>query len=78
MKIPKTLIWRQYFQEKEQDNEIRNIEHQIKNLQSNLNHLFHNQTAERKKIAKQLQNSETSILKNLGIDKLILLFLNSN
>ena len=55
-------------QKDDQDNEIRNIEEQIKNLQDNLNSLFTIQSAERKKVAKQLQNSVISILKNLGLE----------
>ena len=44
------------------------LENQIKNLQSNLNSLFVIQSTERKKIAKQLQNSVISILRNLGLE----------
>ena len=56
-----------YFQKNDQDNEISNIENQIKNLQSNLNSLFVIQSNKRKKIAKHLQNSVISILRNLGL-----------
>jgi len=59
---------RTYFLKNEKDNEIRNIENQIKNLQSNLNSLFFIQSIERKKIAKQLQISVMSILSNLGLE----------
>ena len=59
---------RNYFQNNDQDNEIRNIEDQIKNLQISLNSLFINQSSERKKIANQLQNSVISILQNLGLE----------
>ena len=57
-----------YFLKNDQDNEISTIENQIKNLQSNLNSLFLIQSAERKKIAKQLQDSIISILRNLGLE----------
>jgi DNA repair protein RecN (Recombination protein N) len=57
-----------YFQQNEQDNEICKIKSQIKTLQSNLNSLFVIQSTERKKIAKQLQNSVMSILNNLGLE----------
>ena len=59
---------RTYFLKNDQDNEIRNIENQIENLQSKLNSLFLNQSTERKKIAKQLQDSVISILRNLGLE----------
>jgi len=59
---------RTYFLKNDQDNEILNMENQIKNLQSNLNSLFVIQSTERKKIAKQLQNSVMSILSNLGLE----------
>ena len=45
-----------YFLKNEHDNEISSIKDQIKNLESNLNSLFIYQSAERKKIANQLQN----------------------
>jgi len=57
-----------YFQQNDQDNEICRIKAQIENLQSNLNYLFVFQSTERKKIAKQLQNSVLSILSNLGLE----------
>ena len=59
---------RTYFQKNDKDNEIRNMENQIKNLQSNLNSLFFIQSNERKKIAKQLQDSVISILRDLGLE----------
>ena len=55
-----------YFQQNNQGNEISMIKSQIENLQSNLNSLFVIQSTERKKIAKQLQNSVMSILSSLG------------
>jgi len=57
-----------YFQQNNQGNEISMIKAQIENLQSNLNSLFVIQSTERKKIAKQLQNSVMSILSNLGLE----------
>jgi len=57
-----------YFQQNDQGNEIYRIKSQIENLQSNLNSLFVIQSTERKKIAKQLQNSVMSILSNLGLE----------
>ena len=57
-----------YFQQNDQGNEICRIKAQIENLQSNLNSLFVIQSTERKKIAKQLQNSVMSILSNLGLE----------
>ena len=57
-----------YFKQNDQDNEICRIKAQIENLQSNLNCLFVIQSTERKKIAKQLQNSVMSILNNLGLE----------
>ena len=59
---------RTYFQKNDKDNEICNIENQIKNLESNLNSLFFTQSTERKKIAKKLQDSVISILRNLGLE----------
>ena len=44
------------------------MEEQIKKLENNLNSLFVIQSVERKKIAKQLQDSVMSILKNLGLE----------
>ena len=66
--IEKRNQLRTYFLKNDQDNEIRNMENQIKNIQRNLNSLFHTQSVERKKIAKQLQNSVISILRNLGLE----------
>ncbi len=57
-----------YFQENDQSNEICRLKAQIENLQSNLNCLFLIQSSERKKFAKQLQNSVMSILRNLGLE----------
>ena len=57
-----------YFLNNKIDNEIRVIEIQIKNLQNNLNSLFIIQSSERKKIAKQLQDTVISILRNLGLE----------
>jgi len=57
-----------YFQQNDQGNEICRIKAQIENLQSDLNSLFVIQSTERKKIAKQLQNSVMSILSNLGLE----------
>jgi len=57
-----------YFQKNDQDIELSNIENQIKKLQTNLNSLFVYQSIERKKIAKQLQNSVISILTKLGLE----------
>jgi len=59
---------KRYFQQNDQGNEICRIKAQIENLQSNLNSLFVIQSTERKKIAKQLQNSVMSILSNLGLE----------
>jgi len=70
--LPQLIIKRDqlktYFQQNDQDNEICKIKTQIDNLQSNLNSLFVIQSTERKKIAKQLQNSVMSILRNLGLE----------
>ncbi len=57
-----------YFQQNDQGNDICRIKAQIQNLQSNLNSLFVIQSAERKKIAKHLQNSVMSILSKLGLE----------
>ena len=59
---------KKYLQQNDQDNEICKIKAQIENLQTNLNSLFVIQSTERKKIAKQLQNSVMSILRNLGLE----------
>ena len=56
------------FLENDQKNEICILEDQIKKLENNLNSLFVIQSDERKKIAKQLQDSVMSILKNLGLE----------
>jgi len=56
-----------YFQQNDQGSDISRIQAQIENLQSNLNSLFVIQSNERKKIAKKLQNSVMSILRNLGL-----------
>ena len=55
------------------DKEICIMEDQIKNLLSNLNSLFVIQSAERKQIAKELQESVILILKNLGMANAIFL-----
>ncbi len=57
-----------YFHQNDQDNEICRIKAQIESLQNNLNSLFVLQSTERKKIAKQLQNSVMLILSNLGLE----------
>ncbi len=57
-----------YFLNNNTNNEIRDLELQIKNLQINLNSLFITQSSERKKIAKKLQDSVISILRNLGLE----------
>ncbi len=59
---------RTYFLKNDIDHEISNMENQIKNLQSKLNSLFLFQSTERKKIAKQLQDSVMSILRDLGLE----------
>ncbi len=59
---------RTYFQKNEKDNEIGNIENQIKNFQINLNSLLHIQSTERKRTAKHLQDSVISILRDLGLE----------
>ena len=66
--IEKRNQLKKYFQKNDTKNEIRIIEDQIKNLQTNLNTLFGIQSAERKKTAKQLEYSVISILRNLGLD----------
>jgi len=66
--IEKRNQLKKYFLQNDTDNQIRSMEDQIKNLQSNLNSLFTIQSTERKKIAKQLQNSVISILRNLGLE----------
>ncbi len=62
---------RTYLLKTDQNNEIRTIEDQIKNLETNLNSLFTLQSAERKKIAQELEDSVISILKNLGLSNAI-------
>jgi DNA repair protein RecN (Recombination protein N) len=57
-----------HFLKNDQGNEIRNIEEQINKLQSNLNSLFVIQSDQRKKIAKELQDSVINILRNLGLE----------
>ncbi len=57
-----------YLQKNDKDNDIGKIKDQIKNLQSNLNILFLTQSSERKKIAKKLEYSVLSILRNLGLE----------
>ena len=59
---------RTYFFKNDNDNEIQNMENQIKNLQDHLNSLFLTQSTERKKIAKQLEDSVISILRDLGLE----------
>jgi len=59
---------RTYLLKNDQDIEISNLKNQIKNLQSNLNSLFFAQSSERKKIAKHLQDSVISTLRNLGLE----------
>ncbi len=56
------------FQKNDSDHDINVMDGQIKNLQSNLDTLFIIQSAERKKIAKKLQDSVSAILKNLGLE----------
>jgi len=71
LELPKLIEKRDqlkiYCQKNYQDNEICKIKAQIENLQNTLNTLFIIQSSERKKIAKQLQNSVMSILSNLGL-----------
>jgi len=55
------------FENRDTDLEINNIQDQINILQSKLHSLFIFQSSERKKIAKQLQNSVILILRNLGL-----------
>ena len=57
-----------HLKENDKENDIFKIRGQINNLQSNLNSLFVIQSAERKKIAKQLEKSVISILSNLGLE----------
>ena len=57
-----------YFLKSKQDDEISQLKIQIKNVQSNLNSLYLTQSTERKKTAKQLQDSVISILRDLGLE----------
>ena len=50
------------------DDDIHCMEDQIKKLQSHLDSLFFIQSDQRKKTAKELQNSVISILRNLGLE----------
>ena len=59
---------RKYFLKNDQNNEISNMENQFKKSQSKLNSLFLTQSVERKKIAKHLQDSVISILRDLGLE----------
>ena len=56
-----------FFLKNDQDNEVSNIEDQLKNLQNILDSLFDIQSVERKKIARQLQYSVILILRKLGL-----------
>jgi len=62
---------RTYFLKNEKDNELYDMENQIKKLQDHLSFLYSTQSTERKKIAKQLQDSVISILKDLGLENAI-------
>ena len=66
--IKKREQLRAYFLKNDTDTDIRNLENQIKNLQTNLNSLFRTQSTERKRIAKYLQDSVISILRDLGLE----------
>ncbi len=59
---------RTFLQKNDHDSEILKIENKIKKLQGNLESFFAIQSSERKIIAKQLQNSVMSILRNLGLE----------
>ena len=59
---------RTYFLKNDKNHEIRNLKEQIKNLENNLDSLFLTQSTERKKIAKQLQDSVITILRDLGLE----------
>ena len=59
---------RTYFFDNDKDQQIRNIEDQIKSLESNLASLFFTQSTERKKIAQKLEDSVHSILRDLGLE----------
>jgi len=71
LELPKLIEKRdqlkKYLKKNNQDNEISKMKDQIETLQSKLNSLFTVQSTERKKIAKQLQCSVLSILRNLGL-----------
>ena len=66
--IEKRNQLRNHFQKNDIDNEIHSMVVQMRNFQSNLNTLFTIQSSERKKIAKKLEHSVISILKNLGLE----------
>ena len=70
--MPKLIIKRDQlkkdFHNNDQNDEISSLQSQIKNLQSSLNSLFVIQSNERKRVAKNLQNSIISILRNLGLE----------
>ena len=59
---------KKYFQKNDQDGDIAHMQNQLKILHSNLNSLFNIQSSERKKIAKDLELSVMSILRNLGLE----------
>ena len=59
---------RTFLQKNDHESEILKIENKIKKLQDNLESFFAIQSSERKIIAKQLQNSVMSILRNLGLE----------
>ena len=48
--------------------EIKKLEFHIQELRNNLDNLFNIQSSERRVIAKQLENSVISLLKNLGLE----------
>ncbi len=66
--IVKRDQFKKYLSKNDQDNEIFKIKDQLKNLHTNLNSLFEIQSIERKKTAKNLQDSVISILRNLGLE----------
>ena len=72
LELPKLIIKRDQlkkdFHNNDQNDEISSLQSQIKNLQSSLNSLFVIQSNERKRVAKNLQNSIISILRNLGLE----------
>ena len=57
-----------YFLNKVKEEDLKKLDTQIKHLENNLNSLFIQQTLHRKQIAKNLQESVISILKNLGLE----------